>query len=139
MRFAMQQNIPFRRVFLALAAAGLLALPGLAQARVYWSVGVGVPVYDGAYGSPWYPGWGGGWYDRWNDPFPAYSWSIWSPPVVVERQPVVVQSLPPGPAPQSFWYYCQSPAGYYPYVSVCPGGWTTVPATPPPPPPPAKR
>jgi len=48
----MQQNIPFRRVFLALAAAGLLALPGLAQARVYWSVGVGVPVYDGAYGSP---------------------------------------------------------------------------------------
>ncbi|MGC9185416.1 MAG: hypothetical protein ACP5GC_08225 [Thiomonas sp.] len=135
----MRQNIPFNRAFLALAAAGLLALPGFAQARVYWSVGVGLPVYYGAYGAPWYPGWGGGWYDRWDDPFPAYGWSTWSPPVVVERQPVVVQSLPPGPAPQSFWYYCQSPAGYYPYVSVCPGGWTTVPATPPPPPSPAKK
>ena len=114
-----------KRFFLALAAVGLLALPGLAQARVFWSIGVGLPVY---YGSLWYPGWGGGWYCGWNDPYPAYGWS---PPVVVERQPVVVQSLPPGPAPQSFWYYCRNPAGYYPYVTTCPGGWTPVPATPP--------
>ncbi len=128
----MQRLSLSKRALLALAAASLLALPGLAQARVYWSVGVGLPLYVG---SPWYPGWGG-WYDRWDDPYPAYGWREWSPPVVVERQPVVVQSLPPGPAPQSFWYYCQNPAGYYPYVSVCPGGWTPVPATPPPPPPP---
>ena len=75
---------------------------------------------------------GGGWYA----PYPVYGgWSTWSPPVVVERQPVVVQSLPPGPPPQSLWYYCQNPAGYYPYVSACPGGWTPVPATPAPPPP----
>lgn len=124
-----------RTTFLALAAAALLAVPGLAQARVYWNVGVGFPVY---YGSSWSSGWGGGWYDL----YPAYGgwyggWPGWSPPVVVEREPVVVQSFPPGPAPQSFWYYCQNPAGYYPYVSVCPGGWTPVPSTPPPPPPPA--
>ena len=113
-----------------LAAAALaLGLPGLAQARVHWSIGIGVPAY---YGYGWGSGWGGGWYE----PYPAFGgWSTWSPPVVVERQPVVVQSLPPGPAPQSFWYYCQNPAGYYPYVSTCPGGWTPVPATPPPPPP----
>ena len=129
-------NIALRTktALLALAAAGLLALPGLAQARVFWSVGIGFPAYY-SYGPGWNSGWGGGWYD----PYPAYggwgAWSTWSPPVVVERQPVVVQSLPPGPAPQSFWYYCQNPAGYYPYVSVCPGGWTPVPSTPPPPPP----
>lgn len=122
-----------KMVLLAAAAAGVLLVPGLAQARVYWSIGIGVPAYYG-----WGPAWGGGWYEPgWYGPyglFPGYGgWSTWSPPVVVERQPVVVQSLPPGPAPQSFWYHCQNPAGYYPYVSVCPGGWTPVPASPPPP------
>ena len=125
----MQQLRLSKGVFLALAVGGLLALPGLAQARVFWSVGVGLPVYY--YGSPWYSGWGGGWYA----PYPVYGgWYDWNPPVIVEQQPVVVQSLPPGPAPQSFWYFCRNPAGYYPYVSVCPGGWTAVPATAPPPP-----
>lgn len=124
----MHSILRFKTTLIALAAAGLLALPGLAQARVHWSVGIGFPIY---YGSGWNAGWGGGWYD----PYPVYGgWSTWNPPVVVERQPVVVQSLPPGPAPQSFWYYCQNPAGYYPYVSSCPGGWTPVPSTPPPPP-----
>ncbi|OIQ75233.1 hypothetical protein GALL_431000 [mine drainage metagenome] len=106
------------------------AWPGAAQARVYWSVGIGVPVY---YGSGWYPGgWNDGW---WGVPYAPYGgWSTWNPPLVIERQPMVVQTLPPGPAPQSFWYYCQNPAGYYPYVANCPGGWTPVPATPPPPP-----
>ena len=26
----------------------------------------------------------------------------------------------------SYWYYCQNPQGYYPYVKSCPGGWITV-------------
>jgi hypothetical protein len=131
-----------KMVLLAAAAVGALLVPGLAQARVLWSIGIGVPVYYGStwgpgWGPGWGSGWGGGWYEPgWYEPYPSYGgWSTWSPPVVVERQPVVVQSLPPGPAPQSFWYYCQNPAGYYPYVSVCPGGWTPVPASPPPPPP----
>ncbi|OZB69392.1 MULTISPECIES: hypothetical protein [unclassified Thiomonas] len=129
-----------KMVLLAAAAVGALLVPGLAQARVHWSIGIGVPAYYGStWGPGWGPGWGSGWGGGWYEPYPGYgSWSTWSPPVVVERQPVVVQSLPPGPAPQSFWYYCQNPAGYYPYVSVCPGGWTPVPASSPPPPPPAK-
>lgn len=32
-----------------------------------------------------------------------------------------------------YWYYCQNPKGYYPYVTSCPGGWTRVVPTPPPP------
>jgi hypothetical protein len=29
-----------------------------------------------------------------------------------------------------YWYYCQSPAGYYPYVRSCKGPWEPVPSTP---------
>jgi hypothetical protein len=29
-------------------------------------------------------------------------------------------------APPGYWYYCQEPAGYYPYVQQCPTEWLTV-------------
>jgi hypothetical protein len=34
----------------------------------------------------------------------------------------------PEPSPQQpyYWYYCPNPAGYYPYIQVCPPGWMTV-------------
>jgi hypothetical protein len=64
-------------------------------------------------------------------PSPVYPYpNPYVPPVVIQTPPappVVVQ-----PQPQaSVWYYCDQPAGYYPYVPECPGGWRTVPATPP--------
>jgi hypothetical protein len=34
---------------------------------------------------------------------------------------------PAAPA-TSYWYYCQNPAGYYPYVQQCPTQWQPVPA-----------
>jgi hypothetical protein len=51
---------------------------------------------------------------------------IESPPVYIQRQPpVYVQQ------PTSYWYYCQDPAGYYPYVQSCPTPWMKVlPQTP---------
>jgi hypothetical protein len=58
---------------------------------------------------------------------------VWVPapyyraPVVVESPPVYVQQPP---AATGYWYYCQDPRGYYPYVSQCPGGWTAVAPTP---------
>lgn len=36
-----------------------------------------------------------------------------------------------------YWYYCDDPKGYYPYVTSCADQWEPVPATPPPPAPPA--
>ena len=27
---------------------------------------------------------------------------------------------------QSYWYFCQDPEGYYPYVKQCPKGWQKV-------------
>lgn len=51
-------------------------------------------------------------------------------PVAVQPAPQqqLTAAAPPAPAQ---YYYCSSPAGYYPYVRACPGGWATVPATPP--------
>ncbi|SEH38975.1 hypothetical protein [Magnetospirillum fulvum] len=64
------------------------------------------------------------------------------PPVVVQQPPVVVQPPPtvlvqpaPVPAPppppqqqQQVWYYCDNPAGYYPYVPSCASQFRPVPA-----------
>jgi len=61
-------------------------------------------------------------------PYPYYSPHYYSPPVVVESPPVYVEQQPATPG---YWYYCQNPNGYYPYVSQCPGGWTPVAPTPP--------
>jgi hypothetical protein len=35
-----------------------------------------------------------------------------------------------GPAPVGFWYRCNTPAGYYPYIPTCQTPWQLVPATP---------
>jgi hypothetical protein len=63
---------------------------------------------------------------------------FWGPyvyPPVVAAPPVYVQPAPQvyvqPPPPQPYWYYCDNPAGYYPYVAQCAGGWRQVPASPP--------
>jgi hypothetical protein len=49
------------------------------------------------------------------------------PPVVVQPSPPQVYVQPPeAPPAQLYWYYCENPKGYYPYVSQCPGGWMRV-------------
>ena len=32
--------------------------------------------------------------------------------------------------PAYYWYYCENPAGYYPYVQNCSGEWQAVPPSP---------
>ena len=44
------------------------------------------------------------------------------PPVAVYAPPAYYSA----PSVPTYWYYCQNPAGYYPYVSQCPRGWLTV-------------
>jgi hypothetical protein len=92
----------------------------------YWRGGVWV-------GPGWTPWWGpraylGGPY--WGAPYPYYA----GPPVVVQQSPpVYVQQSPPvyvQQTPQTeepyYWYYCQKPKGYYPYIKECPAGWMKV-------------
>ncbi len=41
--------------------------------------------------------------------------------VIIEREPPVYVEKA-----KDYWYYCPSPAGYYPYVQNCPQQWVTV-------------
>ena len=58
-------------------------------------------------------------------------------PVYIERSversaPPLVVVQPQAAAPsQGDWFYCAGSGAYYPYVSICPGGWQRVPSTPP--------
>jgi len=79
--------------------------------RYYW----GGSIVIGPWLYPWYP-----------YPYGYYT----APPSYVQPPQVYVQPQQPQ---QSYWYYCQDPKGYYPYVQSCPGGWMKVlPQTPPP-------
>ena len=89
-------------------------------------------------GGSWYHGWHGsrfGWwwtlgpdyyyyYPRPIYPYPDY----YEPPAVVYEQAPPVSSGVPN---QQYWYYCDNPKGYYPYVSECQEQWRPVPVTPP--------
>lgn len=50
-----------------------------------------------------------------------------NPPVYIERS----QPQPAQPLSSGFWYYCNDPEGYYPYVQECPNGWRQVDPIPP--------
>jgi hypothetical protein len=91
----------------------------------------GGPVFGASFGSPFY------------DPFYApryyyppvystYSPYYYSAPVVVApaAPPVYIEQSSAQAAPQSlpanYWYYCQDPQGYYPYVRNCNLNWQQV-------------
>ena len=121
----------FLRISLAVVAVLMMsAMPGQAE-RIHggggghgWGMGWGPVVGLGLglgllgltypyYGNPYYPGYS-----------PA--------PVIQEPSPEIY--LAPGrqqSAAQNFWYFCQDPEGYYPYVKQCPGGWMKVVPAPP--------
>ena len=52
-----------------------------------------------------------------------YGYYRYSPPPVVVTPPPTTYIERPA---ESYWYYCQDPAGYYPQVAQCPGGWLQV-------------
>jgi hypothetical protein len=105
-----------RRIGAAALAVGVvvgagLAVAPVAEARIFVGIGVG----------PW-----------WGDPYyyaPYYA----PPPVYVAPPPYMPPAyVPPTSyvAPAAMWYYCDDPAGYYPYVKNCYGPWHPVPARP---------
>ncbi|MFM9886116.1 MAG: hypothetical protein ACKVQT_24075 [Burkholderiales bacterium] len=130
---------PFR--FFALVIAGLAVVLASFDASAHGPhrgrVGVGIhfgvpaPIY-----------WGPRYY---HGPRHYYGPSFYYPPAYYYGAPAIVESAPvfvergvnessatsaesAQPAPD--WFYCADPAGYYPYVNQCPGGWRRVPAQP---------
>jgi hypothetical protein len=114
-------------LLLVIAGGVTLLVAGPAQARGYrgggfhWGVGVSL-----GYWGPW-PYYG---YGYWPYYYPDYYPVYVEPPVATTVQvqaPVQAPAVPAAPA----YYYCDSPAGYYPYVSNCSRPWRAVPLTPP--------
>ncbi len=96
------------------------------------------------FADPWW-GWGGWdlaywgypyapYYPYYYPPYPAY----YAPSPGAPPQGVPLQGAAPqepaqtmGAPPPQFWYYCDNPQGYYPYVTNCSSAWREVAATPP--------
>jgi len=132
---------------LALAVIAVILLSPMASqaggARVYGGVHVGGGVRHGYYGGYHgyrYPGYGGAGYRYWGPRYwgssvwvgpgfwwgsPYYAYPYYASPPVVQQPPVYVEPTAPPQEPQ-YWYYCQNPQGYYPYVQQCPNGWMKV-------------
>ena len=84
--------------------------------------------YQGRFGWWWVVGGVRYFYERPIYPYPLVVSEVAIPQtVVVAPPPVMVQ---PGPPPQGIWYYCDNPAGYYPYVATCSVPFRPVPAAP---------
>jgi hypothetical protein len=80
-------------------------------------------------GSIWIgPGWGewGPWW--WGPPYyyPYYYPYYSEPPVVIQQQPPAYVEPSPQPEEQYYWYFCQDPEGYYPYIKKCHKRWLKV-------------
>ena len=63
--------------------------------------------------------------------YPPYSYPpYYYPPVVAGPvTPTYIEQATAQPAPAlppGYWYYCDGPKAYYPYVRECPGGWQRV-------------
>lgn len=120
-----------------LALLAVYALPGYAggyhgSGNYHGNSGHGNSYSFGFAISPGWGGWGPGW---WGPPaYPYYPYYPYyaAPPVVLQQQPqAYVQQRDQGES--DYWYYCQSPQGYYPYIKSCPGGWMKVVPEPAPP------
>jgi len=107
----------------AVEAAGFAPAGDPKGADVTVQVGVRVTALDR---SPFYdPFW-------WPYAYP-YPYSYYPPRVVYQQYvppPADYLAPPQGPAPESFWYHCDNPEGYYPYVRQCDGPWQQVPVRP---------
>ena len=102
----------------------------------FWTGHAGYHGYGGYYGHRGYYGYG--WFGHYpfgyypyayypyGYPYPSYVYPPYPYPPAQRQYPVYVE-----PEQPFYWYYCQDPQGYYPYVESCPTGWTRVVPTPP--------
>ena len=91
----------------------------------------------GGHGGSWHGG--GGWHEgHWDNHWrgggigsgawlPDYG--LYDNPAYPYADPDAPSYAAPGPV-ANVWYFCRDPAGYYPYVQQCAGGWLQVPAQP---------
>lgn len=140
---ALKTTTALTRTLQALALAGGLAMTVSASApafaRDHWHGGYH-GGWHGDYGAwrhgYWNHGWRGdrfGWWWTVGPDYYYYAEPVYPYPDPYVPPAVIVQAppQPTGVPPAQSWYYCDSPKGYYPYVSSCSVEWRQVPVTPP--------
>jgi hypothetical protein len=93
------------------------------EERSLWQAGHWIRDWHDGHLAWWWQA-GGSWYFYQMPSYP-YPRSI-APTEIVDHPPPVPAGLSPG----NFWFYCDQPAGYTPYVTSCDGTWRPV-AVPP--------
>jgi hypothetical protein len=133
-----------RLIAFVLAVAGLFTT-GSALAWGYYPYGPRFSL-GFAYGYPG-PFWGPPWYPSYYYPPTVIVTTPPQPVQYIERpqttapMPVLAPARPQQQQQQQstlqpgYWYYCDSPQGFYPTVKECPTPWKAVPPGPPPAPP----
>jgi len=91
--------------------------------------GHGYSSFGFYFGAPFYS------YPYYSYPYP-YQYPYYYPPAVVTvpaTPPVYIQRSRPSvhQYPSGYWYYCDNPEGYYPYIKECPTSWRQVEPIPP--------
>ena len=87
--------------------------------RSHGHVGIGLFVGSPLFYPPYYP-------SPFYYPYPPVVVAPAAPPVYIEQTPGASTAQQ-----DNYWYYCDKPEGYYPYVPECAGGWRRVePQTP---------
>lgn len=90
--------------------------------RAHVGVTIGAPLFWPYYaGQPHY-------YPYYPYPYP-YPYSYPAVVAAPAEPPVYIEQTPQ--PPQQYWYFCNNPQGYYPYVKQCSSGWQQVLPTPP--------
>lgn len=129
-------------------ALALMLVAGVAAPEAVWAdrgrsirhhghaprvgIHIGVPLY---WSWPW-PHYG------YALPYPPYPPYYVYPPVIREAPPIYIEredgrdterdrAGEERSSADGYWYYCDRPDGYYPYVRECPGGWERVAPRPP--------
>jgi hypothetical protein len=104
-----QISVSLGRMLLGLLLVLALGVSSAAaRTDVFLGFGLGAPVYT---------------------PPPYYAYPppvIYPPPVVYAPPPVIYTPPPVYQQPPQTWYYCDNPAGYYPYVASCNSSWRPV-------------
>lgn len=144
------------RAALALAAAGVLSMASARAEGAHGGHGGGPSGHEHFGGAPhyshvppaphladhWHEGY---WHHGEHLHRDGWWWVVgglwlWYPEPVypypdVYLPPQLATPSAPAAPPAQYWYYCDQPAGYYPYITRCDHPWTAVTATPPPSPP----
>ncbi|MDR3438047.1 hypothetical protein [Telmatospirillum sp.] len=122
----------------AAVLAGAMAAPAIAHGPGGGGWHGGGDGWHGGDRGRWHGGWGvdvmmgwPGYYDYAPYPYPyPYAYPTYVVPAptttIIQQAPVTI----PAPAAQ-YYYYCDNPKGYYPYVATCQQAWRPVSATPP--------